>query len=84
MKVVVNKKETEYVIGTCDQCCGYYPRVECNVNKSILYDIYCPNCGSGVDSDVLWKAVMNWNKMIRNKNKENRKNERYSNTQQRF
>ena len=75
MKVVVNKKETEYVIGTCDQCCGYYPRVECNVNKSILYDIYCPNCGSGVDSDVLW------NKMIRNKNKEKKKNERYSSTQ---
>lgn len=61
MNIDLDRKEMQYVIGTCDQCCGYYPRVDSEIDKSIKYRIYCQWCGNGVEADKLWKAVTGWN-----------------------
>lgn len=69
MQVEVSKKEIEYIIGTCDKCCGFYPRVESTVDNLIRYKIYCPICNNSMETRELWKSVAGWNIMMRTNNK---------------
>lgn len=66
MDIEITKKDNEYIIGTCDKCCGYYPRLNATIiNKEICYEVYCTNCGKGTKSNELWRSVMLWNKTMR-------------------